>query len=113
MTPSQYLLAVLAIAFALGLLVSHFALYRWGGKLSKSEYRTGYLRSFRWRYVVRPVRLWLQGDGRCVMCNRPAADVHHATYANRGRGLWAEIQDTTLLCRECHETHHRINGGNK
>lgn len=105
MTPSQYLLPVLAIACALGLLVSHFALYRWGGKLSESEYRTGYLRSFRWRYVIRPVRLWLDGY-RCRMCNAPRPDVHHRSYANRGRGIIAEINDTTAACRACHDDFH-------
>lgn len=104
MTPGQYI-PVLAIAFALGLLVSHFALYRWSGKLSESEYRTGYLRSFRWRYVIRPVRLWLDGY-RCRMCPRPAVDVHHRSYTHRGRGLLAEIQDVTAVCRACHDDFH-------
>lgn len=42
----------------------------------------------------------------CNRCGRHGTDVHHKTYDRVGG---AEIlTDLEILCRECHEAHHRV-----
>ena len=73
-----------------------------------SEYDR-YLKSWRWRMVIRPIRLWLDGY-RCVACHaRRRLQVHHASYKNRGDwAIWEEIADCITLCDACHEGVHRM-----
>lgn len=42
-------------------------------------------------------------DHRCVVCRRPASDVHHRTYERRGCEL---PNDVVALCRNCHARAH-------
>ena len=42
----------------------------------------------------------------CNRCGRHGTDVHHKTYDRTGG---AELMaDLEILCRECHEAHHRV-----
>lgn len=86
-----------------------------------------YLQSFRWRKVVRPVRLWIDGY-KCRVCECASGpgnplNVHHTPSAykfkNNSSGSWTdlvfrladiigEIQKTITLC-ERH--HHKIHEG--
>lgn len=84
-----------------------------------------YLHSFRWRGVVRPIRLWLDGY-RCRVCQRPSQkgnplNVHHTPVAYKFRGhsggsmldvvthlsdVLGEIYYTITLCQEHHHAIH-------
>jgi len=68
-----------------------------------------YLRSPRWR-LLRTVRRVIDGQ-RCRTCySRDHLQVHHASYAHRGRGFFGELRDTITLCDECHRRLHRGRG---
>jgi len=66
-----------------------------------------YLRSWWWRGLVRPLRLWLDG-GRCITCHsRKRLQVHHASYLHRGDWrFWLEVADCITLCNHCHAGVH-------
>jgi hypothetical protein len=66
-----------------------------------------YLRSPWWRWLVRPLRLALDGH-RCATCHgRRRLQVHHASYKHRGAWqFWLEVADTITLCDACHEGVH-------
>ena len=77
--------------------------------MATMEYAT-YLRGWRW-WVIRSVRVWM--DGRvCRACkSRYKLQVHHASYVWRGRGgmkgmLW-ELLDTITLCDTRHGAAHK------
>lgn len=74
--------------------------------MNKADY-AAYLRSFRWRVLIRPFRLWMDGY-RCQTCHgRRWLQVHHASYKSRGSWrVWAEVADTITLCDSCHEGIH-------
>lgn len=66
-----------------------------------------YLIGPRW-LVIRGLRVWWDGWS-CVICGaRYPLQVHHTTYANRGKG-WGigEFLDCVTLCDECHDRIHR------
>ena len=44
--------------------------------------------------------------GRCVLCNRSAAQAHHRSYANRGN-FDLEVNDVHSLCCRCHDLFHK------
>ncbi len=68
-----------------------------------------YLRSPRWRWFLRPLRIWLDG-GRCRLCNRNTnLQVHHRSYAHLRDWWWRELADLTTLCNSCHSNHHVVN----
>lgn len=66
-----------------------------------------YLRSWRWRYLLRPLRIWIDG-GRCRMCGTSELlEVHHRDYRWRGNWrFWREVADCTTVCRGCHGDYH-------
>lgn len=84
-----------------------------------------YLHSFRWRKIVRPARLWMDGH-RCLLCQRGPSpgnplNVHHTPTAYKFRGAstgeWTElfthladiigeIWYTRTLCQEHHHKAH-------
>lgn len=74
--------------------------------MTKAAY-AAYLRSFRWRRIIRPVRLWLDGY-RCQTCHkRHGLEIHHASYADLGSWqIWAEVADTITLRDSCHDGIH-------
>lgn len=45
--------------------------------------------------------------GQCQLCgdNKSILNVHHKTYANRGRETFLDV---IVLCKNCHETFHEI-----
>lgn len=62
-----------------------------------------YLRTTEW-HETRWIALAL-ATKRCQVCNRTGLlDVHHRTYERRGMELAADL---TVLCRRCHERHHK------
>jgi len=64
-----------------------------------------YLRSPRW-WILRRVRLWIDGH-RCRMCGgRTALQVHHRDYANKGKSWLGELFDLTTVCDSCHSDYH-------
>lgn len=70
---------------------------------SREEYRDVYLKSAHWAKVRSAALAY--ADHRCQVCNgRTQLDVHHRTYERLGR---EKPSDVTVLCRRCHETHHR------
>ena len=77
--------------------------------MATMEYAT-YLRGWRW-WVIRSVRVWV--DGRvCRACkSRYKLQVHHASYVWRGRGglkgMYHELRDTLTLCDSCHGAVHK------
>lgn len=47
-------------------------------------------------------------DGNvCILCGRPATDVHHVTF--RSQGGEDDINNVVCLCRACHEAAHGVN----
>lgn len=70
--------------------------------LRRLPYRE-YLRTFHWR---RTRELALERAGyQCALCPaREQLAVHHRSYLRLG---FEQPQDLIVLCRECHETHHR------
>ena len=76
--------------------------------MATMEY-AAYLRGWRW-WVIRSVRVWV--DGRvCRACkSRYKLQVHHASYVWRGRGrlkgMYHELRDTLTLCDACHGAVH-------
>ena len=66
-----------------------------------------YLNSYRWRYLIRPLRLMIDGH-RCCTCHASRRlHVHHASYKHRGSpAFWLEVRDCVTLCRACHEGVH-------
>ena len=68
---------------------------------------TAYLQSFRWRCVIRPLRIWLDSN-RCATCHATRRlEVHHASYLHRGAWrFWREVADCLTLCNECHRRLH-------
>ena len=67
----------------------------------QDDYRA-YLRSPEWQ-ELRKAALKRAG-GRCQVCNNPERlEVHHRTYE---RIFEETLDDLTVLCRRCHETHH-------
>ena len=72
---------------------------------AQQEYQR-YLRSFRWRFLLRPLRIWFDG-GRCCLCGRKAQlQVHHRDYQYRGKSLFREFLDLTTLCDQDHSDFH-------
>lgn len=70
---------------------------------SREEYRDVYLKSAHWSSVRTAALAY--ADHRCQVCyGRTQLDVHHRTYERLGR---EKPSDVTVLCRHCHETHHR------
>ena len=69
-----------------------------------------YLRSPRWR-IIRAVRRTMDGHHCRVCFSRDHLQVHHATYAHRGRGglpgMVREARDVITLCAHCHAQLHR------
>jgi 5-methylcytosine-specific restriction endonuclease McrA len=64
-----------------------------------------YLRSERWA----DLRDWALGaaEGRCQVCNSTEGlNVHHRTYDRLGEK--GEINDLTVLCRDCHQGFHLL-----
>jgi hypothetical protein len=62
-----------------------------------------YLRSPHWKRV-RNAALE-RAHHRCQVCNAAGRlEVHHRTYDRRGQ---EQLEDVTVLCRNCHETFHR------
>ena len=65
-----------------------------------------YLYGPRW-FVLRNLRLWWDGWS-CVDCGRRwPLDVHHTTYADKGKG-WGvgEFLDLRTVCDGCHDRRH-------
>jgi hypothetical protein len=73
---------------------------------AQQEYKK-YLRSWWWRWLVRPLRLRVD-DHRCRICDNPGRlEVHHRSYRWRGSWrFWREVADTTTLCHDCHGDYH-------
>lgn len=68
-------------------------------RLSYSEY----LLSWHWFWMR--VAAEEKAEGRCQVCNSQInLQVHHRTYARRGREA---LSDLTVLCRECHSLFHK------
>lgn len=66
-----------------------------------------YLAGPRWRLIIRPIRLMLDGN-RCRLCGGgQRLEVHHRDYRHRGGSIVGELRDTITLCASCHRTHHR------
>jgi len=47
----------------------------------------------------------------CARCSRYGTDVHHKTYDRVGGD--EQMEDLEVLCRECHEAHHRAERATK
>lgn len=47
----------------------------------------------------------------CSRCGERGTDVHHKTYERWGGN--EKLEDLEVLCRGCHEAHHRIERSNK
>lgn len=63
-----------------------------------------YLRTEHWQ-GVRTAAL-TRAHNRCQLCDAAGVlNVHHRTYARRGR---EKPQDVIVLCRPCHERHHEV-----
>lgn len=61
-----------------------------------------YLKSDHWQHMRRIAREHY-GD-QCALCGKTdGLDVHHRTYARRGREM---LKDLTVLCRDCHRHFH-------
>jgi len=73
--------------------------------ISQLDYRSGYLQSPLWKEIRKSV-IAHYGD-KCATCgNVGGNDVHHVRYADV---LGTEnIEDYKVLCRECHEAHHKV-----
>lgn len=61
-----------------------------------------YLKSDHWQHM-RELALRHYGTN-CVLCGNTPVDVHHRTYARKGRE-W--LEDLIVLCRNCHKKFHR------
>ena len=63
-----------------------------------------YIQTEHWKHFRKEVIEYF--NGVCQMCgaNDVPVEVHHKTYANRGRETF---NDVTLLCRHCHEVMDR------
>uniref|UniRef100_A0A6M3XZJ3 HNH endonuclease n=1 Tax=viral metagenome TaxID=1070528 RepID=A0A6M3XZJ3_9ZZZZ len=62
-----------------------------------------YLESEEWKALR--TRIFEQANGRCVLCNRPANNLHHRTYERVGKELDGDV---TALCRDCHALFHEF-----
>jgi 5-methylcytosine-specific restriction endonuclease McrA len=72
-------------------------------KETKGLYRT-YLQSQYWQEVKRMVRM--RDRFTCRDCGkRKAVEVHHLTYAHRGREK-EHLNDLICLCPQCHKARH-------
>jgi 5-methylcytosine-specific restriction endonuclease McrA len=64
-----------------------------------------YIRSKSWQKIAMEAKRRVKY--RCQLCNRHQSELplhaHHRTYENLGREL---PEDITVLCEECHKTHH-------
>ena len=60
-------------------------------RLAPSAYR-----KLRWQVYERD-------GGECVICHRPACDVHHVIF--RSAGGADSLDNCVSLCRECHERY--------
>ena len=70
--------------------------------MNKQEYQQ-YCRSAHWHEVKAFV---LERDeGRCVLCNRKAIQVHHRSYTHL-EDFEAEARDCVALCKRCHKLFH-------
>lgn len=67
------------------------------------EIHREYLKSPLWR-AKRIEALTFYGS-KCSRCGNEGGDVHHKTYARTGGNEL--IQDLEIICRPCHESHHR------
>lgn len=64
-----------------------------------------YLASDHWK--SQRIAALKRADFRCQVCNRgnTTLDVHHRTYERIGQEIPADL---TVLCRRCHEVHHKL-----
>ena len=62
-----------------------------------------YLQTAEWK-TLRRLKME-SASHRCQVCNTDAGplEVHHRTYERRGR---ERLDDLTVLCRRCHQSHH-------
>lgn len=66
-----------------------------------------YLRSWRWRWLLRPARIWFDG-GRCRLCNSAEfLEVHHRSYRHCNGNILLEFFDLTTVCHNDHTTFHK------
>lgn len=66
-----------------------------------------YLQSWRWRFILRPVRVWFDG-GKCRLCNSAEfLEVHHRSYTHCGGNFLLEFLDLTTVCHADHSAYHR------
>jgi hypothetical protein len=72
-------------------------------QMTKHHSYDEYLKSDHWQHM-RLVAREHYGD-QCALCgSTESLDVHHRTYARRGREM---LKDLTVLCRDCHVSFHR------
>ena len=66
-----------------------------------------YLQTAEWQ-TLRRIKMEAASH-RCQICNSDAGplEVHHRTYERRGR---ERLDDLTVLCRRCHQSHHDADG---
>ncbi len=62
-----------------------------------------YLESETWKF--KRVAAFAHYGHNCNRCGKPGTDVHHKNYARVG-GM-EKMSDLEILCRPCHEEHHR------
>lgn len=68
-----------------------------------------YLQSWRWRWLLRPVRVWFDG-GKCRLCNSAEyLEVHHRSYKHLGGNVLLEFFDLTTVCHADHTAYHKRN----
>jgi hypothetical protein len=70
----------------------------WLSKMPYDEYlQTDHWKEFRDEQVSK-------NGGMCQVCKSPdSLNVHHNTYARRGKEVW---QDVVVLCQPCHKLFH-------
>ena len=71
--------------------------------LAKRDMHRHYLNSPKWK-EFRQLVLGLNGC-KCEKCGGYGTDVHHKTYKRWGN---EKVSDVQVLCRDCHEAHHRV-----
>jgi len=75
--------------------------------LRREEYQR-YLRSTKWRAKWQAVMK--RDNNKCRFCGKKATNVHHLTYT---RIFDEQPYDLVAICKDCHETLHKLdsNGG--
>lgn len=69
---------------------------------NQSGYYNMYLQSEAWKQKCQQVLE--RDDHKCVMCGRPADEVHHNTYEHIGK---ERLSDLASVCKTCHQDHHK------